>query len=88
MITISKTYSYAHNVLELADILRNVYFTTKMKRNYLLIKMLNRVDWNVANRRKTWNSWNYSIVPSFLPKIKILSILARNYRKLDIELLS
>ena len=41
MITISKTYNCAHNVLELADILRNVYFTTKMKRNYLLIKMLN-----------------------------------------------
>ena len=27
--------------MELADILPNVYFTTNMKRNYLLIKMLN-----------------------------------------------
>ena len=41
MSTISETYNYAHNILELAGILPNVYFTTNMKRNYLLIKMLN-----------------------------------------------
>ena len=41
MSTISETYNYAHNILELADVLPNVYFTTNMKRNYLLIKMLN-----------------------------------------------
>ena len=31
MSTISKTYNCAHNILELADILPNVYFTTNMK---------------------------------------------------------
>ena len=41
MSTISETYNYAHNILELADVLPNVYFTTNMKRNYLLIKILN-----------------------------------------------
>ena len=41
MITVSKTYNCGHNVLELADILPNVYFTTNMKRNYLPIKILN-----------------------------------------------
>ena len=40
MSTISETYNCAHNILELPDILPNVYFTTNMKRNYLLIKML------------------------------------------------
>ena len=37
----SETYNRAHNILELADMLPNVYFATNMKRNYLLIKMLN-----------------------------------------------
>ena len=41
MRTISQTYNYAHNILKLADILLYVYFTTNMKQNYLLIKMLN-----------------------------------------------
>ena len=41
MSTISENYNYAHNILELAGILPNAYFTTNMKRNYLLIKMLN-----------------------------------------------
>ena len=42
MSTISETYNCAHNILELADILPYAYFTTNMKRNYLLIKMLNK----------------------------------------------
>ena len=39
--TISEIYNCADKILELADILPKVYFTTNMKRNYLLIKMLN-----------------------------------------------
>ena len=35
MRTISQTYNYAHNILELTDILPYIYFTTNMKRNYL-----------------------------------------------------
>ena len=41
MSTISETYNCADNILELVDILPYVYFTTNMKRNYLLVKMLN-----------------------------------------------
>ena len=41
MSTISETYNCVDNILELADILPKVHFTTNMKRNYLLIKMLN-----------------------------------------------
>ena len=41
MSTISETYNCGHNILELADILPNVYFTANMKWIYLLIKMLN-----------------------------------------------
>ena len=41
MSAISEPYNCADNILELSDILPNVYFTTNMKRNYLQIKMLN-----------------------------------------------
>ena len=40
MSTISETYNYAHNILELAHILPYVYFTTNMKRNIFTIKNL------------------------------------------------
>ena len=44
MSAISETYNCAHNILELTDILPYAYFTTNMKQDYLLIKMLIRVD--------------------------------------------
>ena len=77
--------------MELADFLPNVYRTTEIKRNYLLVKMLN-TSWlksfqsNQIENLKT--PWNYSIVSSLLPQMKTLSKLARTYKKLDIELLS
>ena len=41
MSTISETYNCTHIILELADILSYFYFTTNIKRNYLVVKMLN-----------------------------------------------
>ena len=38
----------------------------------------------LKENRKT--PWNYSLVSRLLPKMKILSILARNYYRLDIKL--
>ena len=63
MSTISETYNCAHSILELADILLYVYFTTNMKRNYLLVKMLNKI-WlksyqSTYDLRKSQNSMKF-----------------------------
>ena len=63
MSTICETYDCAHSILELADILLYVYFTTNMKRNYLLVKMLNK-SWlksyqSMHDLRKSQNSMKF-----------------------------
>ena len=79
--------------MELADNLSKCLFYKKHETELFTNKnvkyeLTEELSIDVRLKKNLESPWNCSIVPSLPPKMKILPILARNYKKLDIEPLS